>query len=200
MTYMQFTTVILDADGVINDGTLLSLEKDFGITSDVMARFFRETFPACLVGKADMRAELAPYLAEWGWKGTIDELLHYWFSQGHKIHERVKDAVQRLRAAGVPVHLATNQEKLRVEYMRQEMGYGALFTALHPSCELGCVKPSQEFFAALHGRIYEPDKTKVLFWDDMEKNVLGAREYGFVAHRFTDEDSFVRKMGEYFPL
>lgn len=196
---MPFSTLILDADGVINQGKLLSLEEDFGIPSERMARFFREAFADCLIGKADLRERLLPYLDEWGWKGTVDELLAYWFKQGHAVHEQVRDVVVRLRSAGIPVHLATNQERHRVQYMRDAMGYGDLFVDIHASSELGHLKPSQEFFCATHERIAERDPANILFWDDMQKNVDAARQYGFAAELFQSEEDFVERMKMHFP-
>lgn len=195
-----FSTLLLDADGVINDGKLLSLQEDFGIVPDRMARFFREAFPACMVGKADLRESIVPYLEEWGWKGDADELLDYWFKQGDVVRPGVRSIAERLKDAGISLHLATNQEKRRVHYMRTAMGYGDLFDGMHTSSEIGFMKPSLDFFAAAHKRMGEPDPSTVLFWDDMEKNVLAARDYGFAAEVFTTEEDFERKMKEYFPL
>jgi len=94
--------VILDADGVINDGTLLSLEEDFDIPSERLQRFFREAFPDCMIGKKDLKEAILPYLPEWGWQGTVDELLEYWFETGSNIHHEVWDIAKQLKDAGVP--------------------------------------------------------------------------------------------------
>ncbi len=196
---MTLSTVILDADGVMNDGRLFSLEEDFGIPSERIAPFFRDVFPACLIGKADLREQLSGHLDAWGWRGTVDELLAYWFQQGSKVNETVRKTVQQLRSLGVPIHLATNQEKLRAEYMHREMGYGDLFTALHASSHVGHVKPSREFFATVFEHIPEEDPARILFWDDMEKNVQAAQEFGFTAHQFIDDKDFLTKMRGYFP-
>ena len=62
------------------------------------------------------------------------------------------------------------------------------------------MKPSQEYFAKVFECISEKEPPRVLFWDDMEKNVRAAQEFGFAAHQFTEEEDFVRRMREYFPL
>lgn len=196
----RISTVLLDADGVINTGKLMDLQKEFDISAERMQPFFRDAFPDCLIGKADLRERLTPYLAEWGWTGTVDELLQEWFKQGHVIHSMVEATVRQLRAMDIPVHLATNQEAYRAAYMRDHMGYGALFTAMHPSCEIGHVKPAREFFAAVHRRIGSPDPSSVLFWDDMQKNVDAARDYGFKSHLFTSEEEFMNTMKNYFVI
>lgn len=195
----KFSTVLLDADGVINDGTLLDLQRDFGIAPERMQAFFRGPFrEECLVGKKDLRDALLLVLNEWGWTGTVDELLAYWFKQGHSIRNSVKNVVHALRTKHIPVHLVTNQEKHRAEYMRDAMGYGELFTAIHASCDIGYAKPAREYFEAVHRRIGNPEPSSVLFWDDSQKNVEAAKEIGFDAHMFSNEDQFVEAMKEYF--
>jgi putative hydrolase of the HAD superfamily len=52
------------------------------------------------------------------------------------------------------------------------------------SCELGLLKPSREIFEAALARLGEAPEA-VLFVDDMEANVLGARACGIEAVQFT---------------
>lgn len=52
------------------------------------------------------------------------------------------------------------------------------------SCELGLLKPSRESFEAALARLGEP-AANVLFIDDIEANVLGARACGIEAVQFT---------------
>ncbi len=190
--------VILDADGVINDGSLLSLEEDFDIPSERMQRFFREAFADCMIGKADLKEALIPYLPEWGWQGTADELLEYWFETGSNVHHQVWEVAEQLRDAGVPVYLATNQEKYRAAYMADQMGFGKLFTKMFVSSEMGLKKPSREFFEYIQKDIGIDDASSILYWDDMQKNVDAAASIGFKAHLFVHQEDFAKNMQEYF--
>ena len=195
---MRPSILLLDADGVVNTAKLFDLSVDHGIAIEVLQPFFQGPFQDCLVGKADLRDVIAQYLAEWGWKGTVDDLLAYWFEQGHLIHEKVRDTVLRLRAAGVPVHLGTNQEKHRMDYMRTAMGYGGLFDGIHASYDVGEKKPDIAYFSKVNERLGSPDPASVVFWDDLEKNVAAANEFGLRAEVFRDEDEFARKTMEWF--
>lgn len=194
----MITAVILDADGVVNDGSILSLEEDFDIPSERMQRFFREAFPDCLVGKADLKEAIIPYLPEWGWQGTVEELLEYWFETGSNVHHGVWETVEQLKEAGVPVYLATNQEKHRTEYMREHMGYGKLFTKIFASSSIGLVKPDPAFFTYIQKDIGSDDASSLLFWDDMQKNVDAADSLGIKAHLFAGVDDFKKTMKGYF--
>lgn len=194
----MITAVILDADGVVNDGTLLSLEEDFNIPSERLQRFFREAFPDCMIGKADLKEAILPYLSEWGWEGTVDELLDYWFETGSNIHHEVWDIAKQLKDAGVPVYLATNQEKYRAQYMREEMGFGTLFTKMFVSSEMGIKKPSPEFFAYIQKDIGSDDASTLLFWDDTKENVDVAASLRIQSHQFVSIADFKVKMKGYF--
>ena len=56
------------------------------------------------------------------------------------------------------------------------------------SCELGLLKPSREIFEAALTRLGEP-AANVLFVDDIEANVLGARASGIEAVQFTSAEA-----------
>ena len=56
------------------------------------------------------------------------------------------------------------------------------------SCELGLLKPSREIFEAALARLGEP-AANVLFVDDIEANVLGARACGIEAVQFTSAEA-----------
>ena len=56
------------------------------------------------------------------------------------------------------------------------------------SCELGLLKPSHEIFEAALARLGEP-ASNVLFVDDVEANVLGARACGLKAVQFTSAEA-----------
>lgn len=193
----KIKAVIFDADGVVNDGKLLSLEK-FGIPSERLQSFFREAFPNCLINKSDLKEAIVPYLSEWQWTGSVDELLNYWFESGNEINEVVWNMAESLKEQGVRIYVGTNQEKYRTQFMCEHMGYDALFDEVYSSADLGVVKPMDEFFLRMKQGIGVDDASAILFWDDMEKNVEAAKRLGFTAHVFKDNEDFLRRMNEYF--
>jgi hypothetical protein len=74
--------MLFDVDGVLVDGRSFSkhLAHDYNLTVDTTAPFFRAKFGDCLVGKADLKQELASYLPQWNWKRSVDEFLDYWIN------------------------------------------------------------------------------------------------------------------------
>lgn len=192
----QFKAVLLDADGVVNDGALFSLEKDYGVAPERLQPFFKNVFPDCLIGKADLKDVLGSYLYEWGWKGTVDSLIEYWFKSTSNTQEGVVNMIIKLKTAGYPVYLCTNQEKNRLQYMRQQMGFSDLFTGIYASCEVGVSKPAPEFFKKVLKDLAPIKPAEILYWDDSRRNVEAANALGISAHHFSYSDDFVGKMNK----
>lgn len=189
----MITLLILDADGVLINGEKFAdvLARDFQTDKAKEKEFFTTKFQDCLVGKADLKESIAPYLSSFGWKGSVDEFLEYWFKAEHSINEKLMRYVQQLRKSGVKVVLATNQEKYRTQYMLEHMGFDGMFDKIYSSAHLGLKKPAIEFFAHVVEDM-EVNKDEVLFWDDDQRNIEGALEYGINTEFYNDYDSFMK--------
>lgn len=77
--------------------------------------------------------------------------------------------------------------------MLKHMGFEGVFDKIYSSAHLGLKKPATEFFAKVVEDLNAP-KNEVLFWDDEQRNVDGALEYGIHAELYTDYDSFTKTM------
>ncbi|MBZ5739713.1 HAD family hydrolase [Nocardioides mangrovi] len=100
--------------------------------------------------------------------------------------------VDRLRAAGYGVHLGTNQEHHRARYMRETLGLDeSRFDVAVYSCEIGLAKPDPAYFEKAVAMI-GADPATVLFVDDKQPNVDGARSVGLAAERWELADGHPR--------
>lgn len=92
--------------------------------------------------------------------------------------------VEAARVAGYGVHLGTNQEHHRARFMRETLGLDeSLFGVAVYSCEIGLAKPDPAYFEKAVAMIgAEPGE--VLFVDDKQENVDGARSVGLAAERW----------------
>ncbi len=127
---MKYSTILFDADGVLIKSKRRfsdQLEEIYGIPVERLQPFFTGVFRDCSIGKADLKEELVNVIDDWGWQGSVDELLAFWFSKGTQIDEEVADFVRELRASGVKTYMATDQEKYRGEHLRASIGHGVLF-------------------------------------------------------------------------
>jgi putative hydrolase of the HAD superfamily len=103
--------------------------------------------------------------------------------------------VDRLLAAGYAVHLGTNQEHHRARFMRETLGLDeSRFGVAVYSCEIGLAKPDPAYFDKAVAMI-GADPATVLFVDDKQENVEGARAAGLVAERWELAEGHERLTG-----
>jgi len=184
------TVYIFDADGVVIEpwGFANVLESEYSITRQTTIPFFSTAFQKCLIGTSELQKTLEPYLSQWGWERSSSELIRIWHEAENLPRKSALDFVEKLRAAGHICCLASNQEKLRASYIREEMGFAELFDRLYFSCDLGAVKPDSQFFNAVTNDLgCLPED--VVFWDDSPNIVEGALAVGWKAHVYIDETS-----------
>lgn len=199
---MKIKAAIFDADGVvINSPGYFSVQyqKEFGVSNDAMLPFFKGRFQECVIGKADLKEELKPFLKDWKWQGSVDEFLAYWFKAEHYIDDRVINEIERLREKGIKCYLGTKQEKYRMEYIRKNMGLEEFFDGDFCSCDIGYKKPDNLFFDTVSLALKEKDGIEpedIIFWDDKEENVNAANECGWNAFLYTGFNEFQLKVEE----
>ncbi len=184
--------VLFDADGVTiispdNFSRMYAVES--GLDPDELEDFFDEGFAAAMVGKADLKELIVARNDLWRWHDTPEKLLDKWFEAENHPNKPVVAEIKAIKAKGLSVFLATNQEKYRAKFLREVMFTG-VFDQIFVSCELGCKKPSAQFFEAAMSRISAInkgiDKSEVAYFDDDQRNVDAAKQFGFDAHLFKD--------------
>ena len=92
---------------------------------------------------------IKPYLTKWNWKKSTVEFLDYWFKTEHKIDKNMVKIINDLKKIKVKCFLATNQEKYRIDYMVNKMGFSSLFNNIYASCQLGYKKSQKSFYQIL---------------------------------------------------
>lgn len=181
--------MLLDADGVLQHlpgGWIEGVRPYLGDRAEeFMRRSWSQEGP-CLRGEADFREVLAGHLSDFGLAVDVDRLIgEVWHSI--EIVPSSVELVHRLRAAGYGVHLGSNQERHRAAYMRETLGYDALFDVSCYSHDLGAAKPDPVYFERAVERIgVEPGE--VLFVDDLADNVASARSVGLIGVHWTLAD------------
>ena len=195
---MSIKAVIFDADGVVIFPWRAAqlFEREYAITREMTRGFFGGIFEDCLVGKADLREVLPPYLEQWGWQAPVDDFIRVWFEVENAPDERVIGVVQALQESGYTCCLATNQEKYRAEYIKTEMGFAGVFDHLFFSCQLGCKKPDRAYYERIMETL-ELQGPDVLFWDDSPSSVEGARGCGWNAEVYVDFEEFEEQIASY---
>lgn len=191
----------MDADGVLINGEKFSAVLSRELNTDPVKEkeFFTTVFQDCLVGKADLRTSLQPYLSSFGWTGDVDSFLEFWFESEHKLNEELMGYLQNLRADNITIVLATNQEQYRTKYMLEHMGFEGAFDKIYSSAHMGTKKPDHSFYDYIINDL-TICKSEVIFWDDDPRNVEGAISYGIAAEEYTDFKTFIIVMNKLLPL
>ena len=188
--------IICDTDGMLVHSEAFSqeLERKYGITRETTTPFFIDSFQSCLVGKADLKEVIAPYLVSWGWKKSVDELLAEWFRFEHRLDDDLVHYLSELHNSGLKIYLITNQEKYRTQYLLDEMGFAKIFDRVFSSCQVGYKKPDEDMFATVLKELPHLSKKEIVFWDDQQKNVAAAATFGLHACLYTTLPDFIEKM------
>ncbi len=192
---------IFGADGVTTGSKTVAtaLEKDFGTKPEALAAFYEGPFQEVLLGKADLKASLSPFLKDWNWTGTVEAFLAYWFRAEEGVNKTVIEEIRTLRERGIKCYLAMNKEKYHSEYLREKMGFKSVFNGIFSSADLGAKKPEKIFFERLLKRIDPKRKIQhreILFWDESPAAVKAARDMGIQAYLYTDPDAFEETMSQ----
>lgn len=177
---------MVDVDGVLvrpKSGRWdRNLKLDLGLSPENLgAEFFAKHWDEVVHGRAALDARLHPVLQQIAPNLPVRELINYWFRMDSELDLDLLAQLKTLKASGVGLQLATNQEHERAAYLWRDLGLGEVFSAIHYSAQLGWTKPSPEFYAAVVERTgFEP--AELILLDDRMENVLAAREAGWHSH------------------
>ncbi|MGD7708078.1 HAD family hydrolase [Microlunatus sp. Y2014] len=184
---MTITTVLWDADGVLQDAAP-------GWYDRLVAMGGPEFPQACMVaergpltGDGSFADAIGELVARFGLAVPTATVLDIWTQI--TLDPEAIDLVSRVRAAGTRCVLATNQQEHRLAAM-SALGYPELMDALYPSCHLGVAKPDPAYFHAIL-TAEGIEATDALFIDDRDENVAAARHVGLAAVRHDPESGVV---------
>ena len=200
--------VLFDVDGVLVHGyhsrPELQLRWDENLLADLgidpeafKDRFIYDVFvKKVLVGKIGLVEALDRVLPQLGYKGPTQRIVSYWLEHDSRLNVELIDVARRLKAAGVKLYIATNQEHLRADYLMQQVGLGAHVDGIIYSAALGYRKPDAQFFeraAAVAGAAPED----IVLVDDTLANVEAARRNGWHAVHWTGERLLDTELARY---
>lgn len=187
--------LLLDCDGVLqqigSEGWRAEIRARLGERAEEFVRVVDELEAPALRGEADFPAGLDEVLETFGVDLDAEELYAALW-ESISVRPDAWQVAEEAAAAGVRVHLATNQHARRAALMRRTLGYEQITEQAFYSCELGAAKPEPAFFEAVLDRLGGAAPDRVAFVDDSRANVAAAAALGLRAvHWHLDEGGAV---------
>jgi putative hydrolase of the HAD superfamily len=177
--------ILFDADGVVlkRQGSFFSerFAEKYDVPTDKINSFFKNEFRQCQLDKADLKAELAKYLPEWKWQGSVEDFMSYWFEDDFHPDKEVLSEIERFRERGIKCYFASDQEKYRAAFLREK--FKDQFDGYFFSYELGYSKGEPDFFKIVIEKLAF-DPSEISYYDDDQKNVDCASSNGIKSFLF----------------
>jgi|SRR3989344_4912691 len=198
--------ILFDCDGVIikERGQYFSqrLAQELGlpINENFVKEFFKKEFLLCETGKADLKEELQKKIGTWGYTGSVDELIRYWFEGEAELVPAVVEKIKGLRNRGIKCFVSTNNEKYRTEYLWNVVGLKNFMDGIFSSSFLGVFKSDLEFWQKAFEQLPDYDKLEVLVVDNNEQMLKKAKEFGFQTEFYENFEDFKKVMNEKYKL
>jgi putative hydrolase of the HAD superfamily len=185
---------MIDVDGVLVSGRPgdgrhwdTFLEADLGLASEsLQEHFFRPYWDDIVTGRAGLMEGLTTALQVIAPHISPDTFVSYWFAKDSRVVDSVLEDLEVLRAAGIGVYLATNQEHVRAAYLMNDLGLGAYVDGIYYSAQLGAKKPDEQFFLRIPPLVGLPAGDLLLI-DDSRRNVDAAIMAGWQARHWTTD-------------
>ena len=185
--------ILLDTDGVVirprHKYFSEKFSEEYEIPLEEILTFFKGEFKKAVVGEVGIKEVLPDYLTKWGWKGTIDEFLQYWYEGEKDVDENILQEVRTLRQNGTRVHMVSDNEAGRTKYLMEQVGLEKEFDQSFFSSDLGITKSDSQFFQEVVAKL-KVAPGEIEYWDDDPKNVAVAEGIGIKGHVYTDFETF----------
>ena len=192
--------VIFDADGVIVKPPQLFSQfyaQKYGYDVGKFTAFFKGEFGDAITGKADLKDLLRKHHEIWQWDKDPQELLDMWFEAENHLDPAVMDYVKKLHAQGMPIYLASNQEKYRAQYFRDTV-FPDTFDDMFFSSDIGCMKRDSDFWKIVLQKLEEDipgiQPAEIIFFDDSQDSVDGAQAAGINAHLYAGVEVLTKEL------
>ncbi|MGC5306921.1 HAD family hydrolase [Micromonospora zamorensis] len=191
MARERATALLLDFDGVLrrwDPAVAAGVEREYGLSEGVLGEIAMQwgRLQPVLTGQvshADWVSSVADALAEpAGGPDRARAAVEQWQRYRGEVDTEVLDFVREVRAAGITVGLGTNATDL-LDADLAALGLTDELDVVVNSSTLGVHKPAPEYFQAACQALATPP-ARVLFVDDEDWAVRGARSAGLSAHRW----------------
>ena len=155
------------------------------LKSDEMNRMYKE-------GKMTDEEFWSWAIREWKIDITVEEVIDL-LIEGYEVSEDVVKVVKNIREKGYKALICTNNFPARINGLDKRFDLLSNFDAYVFSYEIEATKPSTKIFQTLVDRSGVKAE-EIVFADDNEANLAGAKEVGIQAFFYEGFDHFINKL------
>ncbi len=184
--------ILFDTDWVLVHSRTWSdqYSENVGLPPWAMKDFFTGVFQECIIWEADLREVISPYFEKWWWSWSADEYIQNWCEYENKPDTELISKIQELRKEGIKCYVATNQEKYRLQYLREQMMFSEYFNGVFCSAEIGLKKPQKEYFEYILNKM-NTSPNEVFYFDDSQENIEVASSLWIHARLYRNISDFL---------
>jgi len=128
-------------------------------------------------------------LSEWNLDLSVSEIISL-LIQGYEVNSRVVKTAKKIRENGYKTLICSNNFPARINGLQQRFQFLNDFDATVFSYEIGATKPSEKIFIELARRA-KVETSGIVFADDNDLNLDGAKSIGILTFRYTTFDQFI---------
>ncbi len=132
-------------------------------------------------------------LKEWKLQMSVQEILDL-LIKGYDTNPQAVEYVKKVRQAGYKTVICSNNFPARINGLQKRFGFLDDFDVVVLSYEVGFVKPDKGIFEALVKKSGVLP-TEIIYSDDDESKMYGAKELGINTFLYTDFPAFVGHLG-----
>lgn len=158
-----------------------NISHDLGINKKSLQKLFSKKWQEVVLGRVDTIEIVRLFLEEINVSITPQQFINYWLAKDSNVDKKMLEAAKLLKNKGYFLYLATVQEKYRVRFLWEELGFKNVFQDIYASCFLGCQKPQIDYYYNVQKRIGALPE-QILLIDDKIQNIYGALHVGWRAH------------------
>ena len=161
--------------------------------------FTKGDYRKCSEGKADALELIAPYLQKFGWKKSAKEyFLEQFQFEAKYVDNNLISTVKKLKERNIKCYLATDQAKIRAEFILNNMDFKNIFDKSFISYSIGYRKCCNEFWTyvlkELKKELKKITANEIAYFDNAQQNIDTASKFGIKAFLFTDKFQFEKDL------
>jgi len=155
------------------------------LKSDEMNKLYKR-------GKITDREFWSFAIGKWGIKLDTKEVIKMLIA-GYEVNHKVVEVVREVRKSGYKTCICSNNFPARINGLQKRFGFLDDFDAVTLSYQVGATKPSARIFQDLVFKSgVEPGE--IVFADDNEQNLIGAREIGIKTFFYEGFGKFIDQL------